>query len=114
MNEIASRELCAELYELSGWNDTKFSWFDGMGGWRFDHDETEPSMYEGEEVGTWLPAYSLGFLQRKLRDYAEDYNGEGMDYSLTSHHPEDDLATLAIELFKQGILTNTPKAKEVK
>lgn len=127
-------ELCKELYELSGWIDTKFSWFEGVNGWRFDYEETEQGMYKGEEKGSWLPAYDLSYLLRKLppvilEDTSSDknipmiltlwINGDTTAYiaylipfdkenrgahEKSAKTPEDATAKLTIELFKQGIL----------
>lgn len=105
----ASLELCEELYELSGWVDTTY----------FDKD------------GKYQFAYDLGYLLRKLPNMVKDDDGttvvtddasDGMPFSLThcedaswvadyqgylyghAATPEDAVAKLAIELFKQGIL----------
>lgn len=89
MNE-ASKELCEELYELTGWADSSMYVVDWPDGKRF-------------------PRYDLGFLQRKLRDYAENYNGEGLSDIAMSLEPENDYARLAITLANQGLL---PKGGE--
>lgn len=91
---VAKIELCRELYELSGWFDTsqKYNELGEVVGWKPFTSKKH------------TPAYDLGFLQRKLRDYAEDYNGEKLEYILTSNEPENDMARVAIKLHKQGIL----------
>ena len=120
MSDVAKRELCEELFELSGWNDTKLDWH------RSDLTEF------GREVA---PAYDLGFLIRKLPhikdiDFRVEQNGEseegydwvayGIDYTKhpldessrwwsNADTPENALALLCIELFKQGILKGKEK-----
>lgn len=61
----ASRELCEELYELSGWRDTH-SFYTKTG-----KVSTEASMYSSPP----LPAYSLGYLLRKLPSHISDDDG---------------------------------------
>jgi hypothetical protein len=72
MNDVASLELSKELYELSGWDDTYCKWnnfyyTDGRGNrrldrWRIKHSRTTT---DGKLI---VPAYSLGYLLRKLPD----------------------------------------------
>ncbi len=62
---VASLELCKELYKLSGWNDLEDAWHKGSpinGG---DY----VSAYHGEDYEKKLflaPAYDLGYLLRNL------------------------------------------------
>jgi hypothetical protein len=109
---VTSLEVSKELFELSGWKDTSH------------HD-----------VSGWINAktpvygYSLGYLLRKLPPIVDDnfitlgaldsnyrwvscyqeVPNENIDppatYMQFSETPEDAAAKLAIELFKQGILT---------
>lgn len=118
---VASLELCKALYELSGWKETFNCWeySDGI-------PAGEPYLMQPELVrryGLWgtqdlkkqYPAYDLGYLLRKLPIGTElaieddafyfSYYKDGTLYGPTSKSPEDAAATLAIELFKQGILT---------
>lgn len=115
MTETASKELCAELYELTGWDDSTLS-----------HD-SERNEY-GVTVKSW-PLYSCGYLLRKLpKDilpdtlssyHADFYLSPGVvgtwnagyrtgaaepSVRCRANTPEDALTSLAIELFKQGIL----------
>lgn len=121
---VASQELCWELYELSAWAETDLQW-------RFSY-ESKTSTRKGM---TWhvarphkgglppIPAYDLGYLLRKLpldsegetpgvywdqleNAWAADYGNE-MRYRQHAANPEDATAKLAIELFKQGILKRT-------
>lgn len=99
---VASKELCQELYELSGWKDTGES-----------HLLPDPSSKLGVKK---LPAYSLGYLLRKLPtdrsvsfrfNYKTDewwVNEDRTHLFFTADTPEDAATKLAIELFKQGIL----------
>lgn len=108
---VASLELCKELYELSGWDDTA---------------RRHPSVHDKRE--DWPPAYTLGYLLRKLSQaeigvsirYVDSPHGVDLrewlhkfiayapwmaqgDYPFADI-PEDAAAKLAIELFKQGVL----------
>jgi hypothetical protein len=113
MVAVASLELCRELYELSGWPvDAAF--------FPVKHSTDKP-----------IPAYHLGYLVRKLPKYIE-YDRQSYWFELRpagvrpkantwwvacyvndepdipylgSGEPEDAVCKLAIELFKQGVLT---------
>lgn len=110
---VATLELCRELYELSGWQS---------GNWHIiGPDESTPS-------------YDLGYLLRKLprihkRDwhlFLQPWTRYGTWYCNLRHWqdpyllveerasvgdtPEDAAAKLAIELFKQGVLTQEAKS----
>lgn len=122
--ETAAQELCEELYQLSGWDDT-------AGGWE-DRDKGYPVFNSSYVV---LPSYDLGYLLRKLpksevtdrklrlmmnapvasRTEKEGwlfYYGiaEGSTLKGFASSPEDAAAKLAIELFKSGILTREGSA----
>lgn len=116
---VASLDLCRELYELSGWELPKAQ----------RHVEAMPAG-GAERV---CPAYDLGYLLRKLEtvpvedkdimdganvtfncsfdvkpEYkyaAKLFNGEWHEQSTDT--PEDAACKPAVELFKQGILTDT-------
>lgn len=120
MSDVASLDLCKELYELSGWGDDEIIHF----GYREDgtvaHFRVWPAM---------CPAYDLGYLVKKLpsplvvheppqcfvelKRYGEPwvamYRQENTMQPVAalrfdSLTPEDAAAKLCIELFKQGIL----------
>jgi hypothetical protein len=122
---VANKDLCAELYDVSGWHDT-FAWysgneveFEGQAGW-------EGAVYENTIEYDWcddVPAYDADYIRDKVKNYDyEIVNLNSETLSLTSDSLEDpdaailgktfaDLLTnFAIELFKQGILT--PKENE--
>ena len=94
---VASLELSKELYELSGWEA-------GYMDWHYD-----------EYVRRVGPKYDLGYLLRKLPEqthvyftgtsWATTWNKPYKSRSTSSDSPENAAAKLAIELFKQGILT---------
>lgn len=124
MSDVASRELCEELYELSGWNEAHL-WHiqfsnkpDGGAHWVLAPQEMTTALAS-------CPAYSLGYLLRKLpegttlrRNKAKprkksNWRGEwvvgiyGLNYAGVygaGDSPEEAACKLAIELFKQGIL----------
>lgn len=126
---VASLELCKELYELSGWEGT----------YLIRYQDTSPNSpwvlteaYRLSGVGLFesIPAYDLGHLLRELEPLSKiknltesyivldhvDYLGwrARLESRYDSHKdrwiedsantPEDAAAKLAIELFKQGVL----------
>lgn len=105
----ASLENCKELYEVSGWLVPNME----------NHSQAKDHRV--------VPAYDLGYLLRKLPQEATSKKRGGYHY-LYLHHgkqdwyayygeidttefmasgdtPEDAACKLAIELFKQGVLT---------
>jgi hypothetical protein len=118
---IASLELCRDLFELSGWgqSETHLTYYDGS------LDETEP-WDRGADNRKCIPAYDLGYLLRNLpqnswvgyvdtsgrRGYAlaktYAWNEKGTDIDKIAEcradTPENAAVMLAIELFKRGIL----------
>jgi hypothetical protein len=121
---VASLELCKELYELSGWQYEMGT----NGFWYTDHT---PDLVVATYVsGDSTPAYDLGYLLRKLPEsigefdnfimikpdnwrvgYGEDSADDCIWWKLIweSDTPEDAVAKLAIELFKQGVLKKEKK-----
>lgn len=109
---VASLELSKELFELSGWKDTHFSYraTPSNSGKDYRVIDISPNIQQD------IPAYDLGYLLRKLPSQialtkgifyactwiAEDHNDS---HNFIAKTPEDAVAKLAIELFKQGILT---------
>jgi hypothetical protein len=123
---VASLELCKELYELSGWikaDDWGFRKYSAKG----------IAMNYGSRLGKYeIPAYDLGYLLRKLpKTVPNDDNGGSYyfdlhfvpykdsgdwtacydnavgvtyKYDAFADTPEDAACKLAIELFKQEIL----------
>lgn len=124
---VASQGLCQELYELSGWSDTRDAFFNSAGGWTWtDFGEETAAGALRDEPGDWLPAYDLGYLVRKLmghsiyklgsgsyeahwRDHAPTKNQvfTGQDHitCTSKNSPENALCSLAIELFKKDLLS---------
>lgn len=110
MNE-ASKELCEELYKLTGWADSSMYVVDWPDGKRF-------------------PRYDLGFLIRKLPNFLEYWDGGNecsylklthwsrdwecgywddavTDNRLSSHYcdtPENAACQLLVELVKRGVI----------
>lgn len=115
--EVANIDLCKELYELSAWlGDTEYN-YNGV------------TLSSGKLDS--IPAYTLGYLLRKLPNYVEYWDGGNESGYLELAHfskywscgysddnekkslavhlcdtPEDAVCKLAIELFKQGVLKN--------
>lgn len=83
---VASLELCKELYEISGWrNDVKTGWFSGL------KDDPRPFVSEwwGDEDGFVCPAYSAGYLLRKLpRAVDRDGRTWGLSLETCDGHPD--------------------------
>lgn len=122
---VASQDLCEELYELSGWYMTHYIW-------RYYPDDMEERM-PAESVQTFTnirpedyqhtdhqyhPAYDLGYLLRKLQSSGFDHvnlvitrrstvgvTSPTVAIAESGQTPEDAAAKLACELFKRGILT---------
>lgn len=111
---VASLELCKELYELSGWGDCKFIFLTDTSLWLKDLPHEVPML---------ASAYDLGYLLRKLPEQTHLYkhiedkivnaysawtllNSKSVVEPQLADTPENALCQLAIELFKQGILTN--------
>lgn len=116
---VASLELCKELYELSGWEDSSL----------YGHHFVSESS-SGLTQPDICPAYHLGYLLRKLPYQNHSHNlelvprhngswyigysqgleplnvGDEPEYLIFTEAdtPENAACKLAIELFKQGIL----------
>lgn len=128
---VASLERCRELYELSGWEETDSAY------WPQFIDGTKVRLvdwnYPASGNQDRIPAYSLGYLLRKLPPMLDDghpmnylcikpvplsadaawdaqYNAADPKpmthwyYRQTAETPEDAAVMLAIDLFKAGIL----------
>lgn len=118
MIDVANLKLCQQLWELSGWETS--DWYD------LDPDG-RPEEYlatteDKIDENNYIPAYSLGYLLRKLPNRTEriqdtvllgratDNKGWSIvyrDMTKIANTPEDAAAKLAIELFKKGILTRS-------
>lgn len=116
---VASLELCKELYDLSGWADVNYAWNTGNGRVMRLYVDDGEILHRDD-----YPAYDLGYLLRRLPIKAPNLKGSvNYWFTLTTIHtgewmawydgtagqaygnsPEDAAAKLAIKLFKQGIL----------
>jgi hypothetical protein len=125
---VANLQLCKALYEVSGWGapDGDMKEFYQLNEWYRE----EPQAIEGTPA--IAPKYDLGYLLRKLPKQIKYVGGSpagvwfnlkkgewqtsftlikaGTDdqyktYEFFADTPEDAACSLAIELFKQGILT---------
>jgi hypothetical protein len=122
---VASLELCRELYELSGWgqHDVEKKWATGLP--RDPAFVTDVLRFDSKFL---CPAYPLDHLLRKLPLTVNDpyqfrqngptlkparngwfiwYGTVGTDtecYLQNADTPEDAACQLAIELWKQGVL----------
>lgn len=116
---VASLELSARLYELSGWESDR-TWASNGSGLEFIVRSDDGEL--GHDIYRVTYAYDLGYLLRKLphriefkdlelhKVYDDDWTA-GYTYQDEwivkgeADNPEDATVNLAIELFKQGILT---------
>lgn len=123
MSEVASLDLCKELYELSEWEATdnsymKYSLNENPSLVPIPFNDTGAKLLSGSEE--WhIPAYSLGYLLRKLEQGWVGKTKSGLFYATykfkpgsgtssirqAGKSPEDALCRLFIELFKSGVLT---------
>ncbi len=120
---VASLELCKELYELSGWDDTHafyYEHYDGIA-LKFNDQGAYNGQVESFSRDAWnTPAYDLGYLLRKMpakkyehltsnlkmiKHGKNSYEFTYFKLSASADTPENAAAKLAIELFKQGLLT---------
>lgn len=134
MQHVANLELSKELYEVSGWDDTYWCYFNtARGDLPPDGVVTRTPYKKFKRI--MAPAYDLGYLLRKL-PHGEPGNERFMltlspdwlicyeqltiegyaDYGAVHFHheadtPEDSTCKLAIELFRQGVLTKKPGAR---
>lgn len=109
---VASLELCKELYELSGWKTGVWYWTNGP----YSPEEslvTDLTGYQNDDI--FEPAYTLGYLARKLPHGANLEIGkssigyvarwEGVaKHSKADDTPEDAACKLCCELIRQGII----------
>lgn len=120
---VASLELCKELYELSGWeSDPSYYREIGKEEWKFSPFWFNTlSLKKKSPPFEKVPAYSLGYLLRKLPTNSAtakmsssymamcdpkfgDLLGKNFAMQHEAATPEDATCKLAIELLKQGIL----------
>jgi hypothetical protein len=114
---VASRELCEELYELSGWTSQAYESGGIEKAWRptpLISAENYRLITIGPNTPEDIPAYGLGYLLRKLPEISMLWQQDGKwhcdledAYMCEAHTPEDAACKLCIELFKQGILSDT-------
>lgn len=149
--ETAGQDLCEELYQLSGWQDSGYAHCLADGDYAYVSEgdwthEKFPAFHKGGRntmgMESQFPAYPLGYLLRKL---PPDLELDDTKYKLTldcksaqvwrasycqaiehrkgrnlvqnwkylaaeGNTPEDAACYLAIELFKQGVLTREAKS----
>jgi hypothetical protein len=119
---VAELSLCKELYELSGWVDVESYWeyYPVANKSTLRHSAPGNVFPDDKILPDYItPAYSLGYLLRKLplvtlkhvaldSDDLKRWNCITEQWGVLRNHyadtPEDAACKLAIELFKQGIL----------
>lgn len=104
----ARYELCRDLYGLSGWKAGAFEYYTPTG--------EIYSLLVGSPKPTYVPAYDLGFLLRRLPDGYGLIKGEANRWIVfdvatmqpyigeTADTPEDAACALCIKLWRQGTL----------
>lgn len=99
---VASLKNCKELYELSGWDENPVDPFGNT--------------IILVDINKIYPRYTLSFLINKLKPDIELFYMKGRSlwrcrvapkFDVLATSPENAAAKLAIELFKQGVLTKT-------
>lgn len=119
---VASLELCKQLYELSGWENAQFDWIE-IPTW--NHKFPKPPdqvvynhICDTEHQKFICPAYDLGYLRETILYALSSGPYKEGEYEVLVARlasalviGEDRTAKLAIELHKQGIL---PKSKELR
>lgn len=126
---VASLEMCQELEKLSGWHDTYAGYYllDGIPSTR-----QKVTIYDDlpgvHQLVQQASAYDLGYLMSRMpysttisKSSERDHYGAWIAGATDLEHamenptfveadtPEDALAKLCIELFKQGVLTKEDK-----
>lgn len=120
---IASLELCQKLFELSGWIDTEYGWL-SYSSW--ETDEVSYELSKRDKKRWCAGAYDAGYLLRKLpssdaEGYKLQIRCDDTDYWYAGYYkrdnsqlktesnpcatPEEAACQLAINLFKEGVLT---------
>lgn len=104
MTNVASLELCKELYELSGWSDVTYEY------WGVQKRLYLKTINATDSDAT--PAYDLDYLLRRLNyqlhlqkagnKWLAKNSAYGNEYG-KADTPEDATCKLAIELIKQGV-----------
>ncbi len=113
---FVSKDLCINIYGLSNFEWSVFDRIpDGDGGMYFHH-------YEGEELPQTVPAYTLGFLLRKIPSdvnsgvewdaqleiwsaYYDEENDMGrIVKTARAEKPEDAVAKLCVDLLMLGVI----------
>jgi hypothetical protein len=107
---VASLELCKELFALSKWEPQDCTVYALLGESRIFQfvRNPEPNVMS---MDYYIPAYDLGYLLRKfigkggveIRYGDKGCIASSHMVSTGSNTPEDAVARLAIELFRQGI-----------
>lgn len=116
MTDTETRELCAELYELTGWEDTEKVF-------RYDGKEFTPSIRHPEiDSPDLVVFYDTDYLLRKLPHFIQltqlsgGYTPNGWraeknvsqefpgHYKADADTPQKALLKLSLELAKQGLI----------
>lgn len=119
MSDVAAPDLCKKLHDISGWEDglnTELYVFDQKG--KFVAQVNKES-FSIDRFGSFVPAYDLGYLLRRLAENAKMHNIK-LHYSIVQKLwycgyrsegsacwgdiPEDAAIKLVIRLFKAGVL----------
>jgi hypothetical protein len=110
---VASLNLCRELWELSGWDKTQNVWAIATGE---ENKDVLPWLRIGiGSSGAWeeLSAYDLGYLLRRLPAFINSKGGRGYKIKLTTNVTSDGgrEATTGYEALKQVARDQTAGVK---
>ena len=139
---VASRELCEELFRLGEWDDT-LCWWNIFKPYKDGRPHVKADTYRHQSTDKHIPAYDLGFLLRKLPPFTKVWmtdEGKGVaewsygpsSMRVTAYNkrkakvvghwrtpnkyradtPEDAAAKLCITLINQGVLPNSKEGGE--
>lgn len=122
VNDVASFELCSELFKLSRWKETADAYDVSYADHWLRHIAEFPEDSRERAMVKMVPAYPLGYLLRKLPPFTKVYL-DSVDRELAwrcvmpspgyigatvvarGNTPEDAAVRLAISLFRRGVLS---------
>jgi hypothetical protein len=102
---VASRELCEELFKLSQWGASA-RYIKTKGGLI-----AATSLQPLEEDEFVCPAYEISYLYRvmnkpsELSGFSSFWKASSSGHEVEAENPEDAMVKLAVALFKAGVLT---------
>lgn len=108
---VASLPLCKELDELSGWGGTAFMWAEKIrtsrAGTTYTYTDWSVRYSKPHKPTKTVPAYDLSYLMHRIACAVGLMRSlDLLEHAMVNDRNfEDGACFVAIELFKQGILT---------